>query len=134
MTASVLVICMVTYECTVIGDKQELCTVWKGGVFHCSSNGHEIELVHCMVLHFRTRPGPMYGECDDGAIVESGPGLRVENNSYTSQLNVTLISDMPEDSIHDDGTDATKGGSSNTRLQVDVLYYSVCYKPHCQLP
>ena len=75
----------VTYECTVTGGQGET-TVWKGGAFHCPSNKHEIELLHSRFTS--ESEDEAFGYCNDGAIV--GRGLRVENNSYTSQLNVKL--------------------------------------------
>ena len=102
---------IVTYECTVTGGRGET-TVWKGGAFHCPSNKHEIVLLHSRFTS--ESEDEAFGECNDGAIV--GRGLRVENNSYTSQLNVTLTSDLAGESIecvHDDGINITKVGSLN---------------------
>ena len=100
---------IVTYECTVIGG-QGGTTVWTGSAFHCPSSDHMIQLVHG---HFASEKGSVR-YCNDGDIVARG--LRVENNSYTSQLNVTLTSDLAGESIecfHDDGINFTTVGLLN---------------------
>ena len=100
---------IVTYECTVIGGHGGT-TVWRGSALHCPNSEHMIQLVHG---HFASEK-ESFGDCNDGSIVARG--LRVENNSYTSQLNVTLTYDMAGESIecvYDDGINTTKVGSLN---------------------
>ena len=70
-------------------------TVWSGTAFDCSPA--EIIIPH----HEFTTP---VKECNDGAIVARS--LRVEGNNYTSQLNVTVTSEMKGRTIEcafDDG-------------------------------
>ena len=70
-----------------------------------------IQLVHG---HFTSEKESISGYCNDGDIVARG--LRVENKSYTSQLNVTLTNDLAGESIecvHDDGINFTMVGSLN---------------------
>ena len=53
-----------------------------------------------------------YGACNGGAL--TGSSLRVENNRYTSQLNITISRELDEQNIecvHDSGTLLTVGMS-----------------------
>ena len=78
-----------TYECTVIGELLGA-TIWEGSAFSCLSD--EITLLH------RQFPESARGQCNSGSIV--GRSLRIDNGSYyTSQLNVTVSSDMIGKSI-----------------------------------
>ena len=86
-------------NCTIIG-RPEGTTIWSGTAFECQSN--EITLFHNSGL------SGTIGECNNGAIV--GQGISDENNSYTSQLNVTVSSDMDGKTImctYDDGMSNT---------------------------
>ena len=69
------------YECTVaeLGS-----TIWTGTAFECSSSNNEIILLHS---RFTSVYGD-YGSCNNGDIVARS--LSVEDNNYTSQLNVTV--------------------------------------------
>ena len=95
-----------TYECTVMGGPGGA-TVWHGTSFNCTMSDHEIVLLHS---RFESNTGTLR-MCSNGAIV--GRSLRVENNGrYTSQLNVTVSSDMTGESIecaHDHETTDTIG-------------------------
>ena len=58
-------------------------TIWRGTALDCLQDGSEIILRHSLFASnqaFRT--------CNNGDIV--GRGIRVVNNCYTSQLNVTV--------------------------------------------
>ena len=88
---------VVTYECTVIGG---LSTIWKGNAFddRCVS---EIVLIHQRY----TSPGA-YISCSNETIVARGLPVEV-NETYTSQLSVTLTTDLLGKSIechHENGT------------------------------
>ena len=89
----------VTYECTVMGSHFGN-TIWAGSAFNCSLE--EITLQH---LQF---PENAHGECNNGYIM--GKSIRVVNGTYmyyTSQLNVTISSDLVGKSIecfYDDNT------------------------------
>ena len=104
---------IVTYECIVNGDPGGI-TVWMGEFFRCPSGKQVIELVHSQ---FSNGPG---GElfstriCNDGNII--GRIVRIENGSFTSQLNVTLTSGIVGKSIlciYDYGTSIRRVGSLN---------------------
>ena len=86
------------YECTVMSGPGGV-TVWNGTALNCTSN--EIVLLH---RRFTSADGA-FDVCNNGSIV--GQSLRVEDNFYTSQLNVTFNSDMIGESIscvHDSTT------------------------------
>ena len=100
---------VLTYECTVVGGGV---TVWKGSAFdnRCGKSGNELVLLHD---RYHGVSGD-YKFCEDGSI--EARGVRVENSSYTSQLNVTLTSNITGKSIecaHDDGSNLTTIGSLN---------------------
>ena len=75
-----------TYNCTVMGGGY---TIWRGTAFSdCISDEQEILLIH---LRFISNGGTN-GTCNHGDIV--GRSLGVEGSNYTSQLNVTVTSDV----------------------------------------
>ena len=70
-------------KCTVVGKGT---TAWFGSAFNCSNFENQIYL-----HHDQFSDGGAYGSCNNGSIVARG--VSVEGNSYTSQLNVTVMSD-----------------------------------------
>ena len=93
-----------TFECTVVGSGT---TVWLGSAFDCVYSSNEIGLSHGRFAISIRRT------CNNGAIVRQSLG--VENNSYTSQLNVTVSRDLIGKSVtcvHDNGTYVYAIGSS----------------------
>ena len=70
----------ITFECTVTGGGM---TVWQGSsVFNCPNNNNEIMII----LHHINFDSSVIVVCNDGAIIVEN--LRVDGNSYTSQLNI----------------------------------------------
>ena len=83
-------------------------TVWKGDFFDCSTGKREIELVH------REDLSPHI--CNEGTVTVVAKIVRVENNSFTSQLNVTLthaIAGKSIECISDNGTNTERVGLLN---------------------
>ena len=79
----------VTYECTVMGG---FGTIWTGSVVSklCEDTGGRIFLLHShFVSHIMPSNNPTI-TCDNGNIV--GMGVRVKNDSFTSQLTATVSS------------------------------------------
>ena len=76
-----------SYECAVVGNG---ITVWHGSAFDCS--GNEISLIHILYNSIESHVICAYGECNNGAIVAKG--IRIENGTYISQLNVSISTDM----------------------------------------
>ena len=68
------------YECRVTGSGA---IVWRGTAFDCSSSSNEIVL-------FQSSSGTQV--CNNGAI--SGRIFRAENNTYISQLTVSVSAEM----------------------------------------
>ena len=88
-----------TYECTVVGAGS---TVWTGSAFDCSRFINDIVLLHSRFLYNGTGVS-----CNNGSIVARG--LSVEDNNYTSQLNVTVTPGIAGKTIicvSDNGTHA----------------------------
>ena len=86
---------VLTIECTTMGSGA---TVWQGTAFQCDYD--EIVLRHSQ---FGGSHNPI-GYCNNGAIVAQGLG--VVNNSYISQLNVTVsleLNNTTVDCMHDNG-------------------------------
>ena len=116
---------VVTYECTVIG---RTTTVWRGSAVHCTESNNEV--VFLLNEHNdHTSSGGIYRSCKNGN--SQGRIVRVENDSislvnYTSQLNITLTSDLVNQSIEcvdDDGSSETVIGSANiTEGKQERLY------------
>ena len=104
----------VTYECTVVGNNGGI-TVWMGDFFHCSNGRREIELFHNDFTSVQGGGAYSTWICNNGNVV--GRIVRAENGSYTSQLNVTLTSDIVGQSIactYDNGTIHRVGSLSVT--------------------
>ena len=76
---------VLTYECTVEGG---IATVWSGSALGCTSSNNEIVLLHSR--YKSNESSKDVKECGKAVAV----GVRVENNIYTSQLNLTISSDM----------------------------------------
>jgi hypothetical protein len=98
---------IVTYECTVFGGT-EATTIWKGDFFSCLSGKRALEFVHSRTDNFSSQ------SCNDGNVV--GRFVRIENDSFTSQLNITLKRDIAGKSIEcisDNGTDVKRVGLMN---------------------
>ena len=71
-----------TFECTVTS---RLGTIWRGSALDCGNTGNEIQLLKS-IIGDRT--------CNGGMI--TGRVIRHEDDNYTSQLNVSLSSDLIE--------------------------------------
>lgn len=109
----------ITFECTNIGVGT---TVWSGtaGLFDCPNYSDEILLRH---INFDSS---VTGECNAGAIL--GQSLRVEGNSYTSQLSVVYREDLAGRNVtcsHDNGFTIT------SRLSLMIIHnmignYHIC--------
>ena len=77
-------------------------TVWTGTAINCPSTNNMIILTHSFAVE------GIIQICNNGAIVARS--LLVEGNNYTSQLNVTLTTEIMGKSIeclHDDGRIST---------------------------
>ena len=82
-----------TFECTVI---RGVGIIWRGTAFNCPSIGNEIYLLETSIS---------VSTCNKGMV--TGRIVRVRENNYTSQLNVTLGSDLIGQTVecaYDDGT------------------------------
>ena len=104
-----------TYECTIVGTPLGT-TVWRGSAFDCLSR--EIAL-----LHSQFTENVAYGVCNNGSIV--GRSLWTENGCYTSQLNVTVNSDMIGKSI-----ECAYDGGDNIVLTIDSLNITTSSERH----
>ena len=78
--------CDQVYECRVTGSGA---TVWTGTAFDCSNN-------EIAILHSSSSTGVEI-TCNDGAIV--GRLIRAENNTYISQLTVSVSAQMVDTNI-----------------------------------
>ena len=115
-----------TLECTVHGGEGDS-TVWQGTAFS-GCNSDEITLIH----HRFGRVGA-FGVCNGGAI--SGRIVRIENNSYISQLRVAITAEMVGKNIicnRDNGTIYTIGQHlikigiySSHYSKINNAYYNV---------
>ena len=76
---------ILTFECTVM---RGVATVWRGSGFNCSSSSNN----EILLLDSDSRLEESIARCNDGAI--SGQIVGIENGTYTSQLSITISSDM----------------------------------------
>ena len=79
---------VLTYNCIIIGGGN---TIWSGTAFNCPSKSNETILRHSQFAR------GTFGSCNDGAI--TARSLGVVNSCYSSQLNVTVSSDMNNQNI-----------------------------------
>ena len=105
-----------TYECTVMGGPGGA-TVWTGTALNCPSD--EIVLLHQRF----TDPGGAIRSCNNGATVAQS--LSVQDNLYTSQLNVTIVPNVTGKSImcfYDGMGDGTSSNMSQFSTQIPGSY------------
>ena len=103
------------YECTVEGDVGA--TLWNGSVFDCPETGNELTLIH-----IRKFTNTLKG-CNNGAIL--GHGVCVVENSYTSQINITVDYSMDGKSVtcfYDNGTSIMFIGNSSLMVTTGILF------------
>ena len=72
-----------TIECTVMSG---LGTIWRGSALNCTSSNNEINFLESNII------GDHDQTCNNGMII--GRVIKHEGTNYTSQLNVTLTSDL----------------------------------------
>ena len=98
--------------------------MWEGSAFECA--GNEITLTNSEFGSPRA-----YGICNAGAIV--GRGLSVENDCYTSHLNITLDAGFQGQTVRcsvDNGTHSNEVGHDTLSITTgglkthDVLQYT----------
>ena len=84
-------------------------TVWRGTAIQCPDLNSRLILRHTNIRTFRDIRG-----CKNGDIIAQGTRFEVANNSYTSQLNITVDSSMDNSSVectYNNGTITTIGES-----------------------
>ena len=83
-----------TYECIIMSDINSTggATVWTGTAFDCPATENQLTF-----LHIRDRFIDAYRGCNGGAI--TGHGLRIEENRYTSQVNIIVDRHMDRRSV-----------------------------------
>ena len=95
---------VLTYTCTAVGTGN---TLWTGTAFDCATNG-------IILRHERyTQSGGAVGECNSRAV--RGRSTGVENNCYTSQIDVTVSTTFNNKTIqciHNSGTGIDTIGTS----------------------
>ena len=113
-----------TYECTVVG--RVGATVWSGTAIDC------YETDDITFLHLRRFTD--IKRCNNGAII--GRGIRVEENCYTSQLNITVGSNVVGQSVectYNNGTATTLIGNSSVIITSGDLHVHAGMKGiHCK--
>ena len=98
--------------------------VWSGSAFDCADTGGEISLLHSFYNSTESHTRA-YGECNNGSIVARG--IRIENGTYISQLNISVSADMIGKNIgcFDALTNSTLVGSAiilTSGKDIDVLH------------
>lgn len=85
-------------------------TLWNGTAFDCPTN-------EIILRNSRFSTGGISDDCNNGAI--TGQSVRVDNNCYTSQLNVAVSASLNNKTVRctlnsNDGTAITVGEASLT--------------------
>jgi hypothetical protein len=95
---------VLTYTCTAVGTGN---TLWTGTAFDCATNG-------IILRHERfSQSGGAVGVCNNDAI--DGRSVGVENNCYTSEIDVTVSATFNNKTIqciHNSGTGINTIGTS----------------------
>ena len=101
-----------TYQCTVFGSGA---TIWNGTALMCPSSANEIRLLHSQFQDGITT------ECDGGNIV--GRSIATQNRSYTSQLSISVTSQINGQSVHciHDALHRTIIGSASIRISEGMV-------------
>ena len=99
---------LLTFTCTAVGGGS---TLWDGTAFDCIGNGNSI-----LLRHDRFSSGGVDGQCNNGAI--TGQSIGVENECYTSQLNVTVDPTLNMRTIRCTHTSLTRTTIGETTLTV----------------
>jgi hypothetical protein len=100
------------FECRVVG---EGATIWKGTAFECASTDNEIVLLHAR----SSSSSPL--QCNDGAIQGRITDISTVNNTYTSQLSVSVSNELEGRSIscmHDSSSDGSINVIGSTLLMI----------------
>ena len=95
----------IMFECTVSSGSGGS-TVWQGTAFDCARN-------EILLRHSQFESQTAIGECNNGAII--GRGIRSFDNAFTSQLNVSVTTNLhgkTVECVYDNGTTTTIGNSS----------------------
>lgn len=98
-----------SFECTTVGPGS---TIWNGTAFDCPMSSNEISLRHTQFHNRMTK-----ADCNNGNI--SVASVRVENDCYTSQLNVTISSRIDNNTIvcsHENNGNITNVGTKTLTL------------------
>ena len=82
---------LLTYECDITGPGN---TIWNGTAFYCPLKSNETILRHSQ---FSSESGTS-GNCNDRTLIEAR-SLGVINNCFSSQLNITITSDLKNKTI-----------------------------------
>ena len=102
----------VKFECSVLGGTA---TVFQGNALNCGATSNEISLLH-------SRFNTTNGSCNDGVIVAQS--ISIENNCYTSTLNITFVSPnligRMIKCIRDDGTTSALIGTISVPSEASV--------------
>ena len=68
-------------------------TIWNGSAFSCASSSNEIYLLENNYIESPDTGNPLNSvTCNNGMIM--GRVIQIDKGSYTSQLNVTISSDL----------------------------------------
>ena len=106
---------MLVFNCTVVGG---VATVWDGSAFDCSSTNNEIILRHSQF----SNPGGISGDCSSEAI--RGRSLDVQSTSFTSQLSVTVSSQLNGQTVQCSGDAAMTTVGTYTITSGILIAYS----------
>jgi hypothetical protein len=96
---------VVIYKCTIMGGGIGGSTIFRGSSFNCYSAGNidRLALPHSQFAH----PQGTKKSCNNGTIIAQS--LHGENGTYSSQLSITVTSELISDAIecaHDTGMGA----------------------------
>ena len=110
------------YECTIVSTPGRF-TIWTGSAFDCPNSGNAVNL-----FHSGFGEAHIHRECNNGVIVVWSVG--VKNNSYTSQLKITVGSDLigkDIECIHESLVGSTRIGYSllNMTTSTHVIDYLI---------
>ena len=113
---------VVTYECTVYGSPESL-TVWEGTALRGCNSGEII------IYHTDFETPKARGSCTLNSGEIAWKDLRMQNGSYTSQLNITFSSILQGNTVNcslDNGTNHQLVGHDSLHKSAGIIINMFC--------
>ena len=103
---------ILTFNCTTVGFGT---TLWKGTAFKCPNKGNQILLLNSL---FSSGDTGSSGRCGDNIVAR---GVKVDDNCHTSQLNITVLSEVLNQTSVECMYSSNQGSKTVGRVVITVI-------------